>query len=302
MPGSTLSVILQNYNDGATIGEAIEAILNQSFKPTELILVDDGSTDNSVEIIERYAKKDSTIRFLRNERNMGLWAAAYRALEAASGDYLYSASSNDKILPGFFEKSMSLLQQYPQAGLSCSDFFFLFPDSTLVRDPQRSFTATPCYFSPEELISRMSAKRFYVPHGCGVVWKRSSLSKAGNFNAQLGSAGDWFAIHIMAFRDGICYVPEALAVNRSMPDSYSARHGRQPLLQRKIYRYGHSLLKAPEYRDVYDAFQKSGAVLAFFGGTYAAILRTLLAHPEYWKRLFPLLFKRVLKKMRKMIF
>src|SRR4051812_18986927 len=102
--GPTLSVVHANYNHGKYISRAIEAIVSQSRPPDEYIILDDGSTDNSVEIIERYAARYPYIQVVKNERNLGLMANTPRLLGMAKSDYLYTAASDDHILPGFFEK------------------------------------------------------------------------------------------------------------------------------------------------------------------------------------------------------
>ncbi len=116
-----LSIVLLNYNHARYIGEALQAILGQSYKPWEVIIVDDASTDNSIDVIEKFIRRDPTVRLLKNEHNMGVERSANRGLEYASGDYIFSAAADDKILPGLFEKSIRMLALYPQAGLCCSD-------------------------------------------------------------------------------------------------------------------------------------------------------------------------------------
>ncbi len=119
-----LSVIMPNYNHGSYITEALEAVVRQSFTPFEFIICDDGSTDNSVEIIQEFADRYPFIRFVKNEKNLGALTTSGRLFELAKGDYIYPAAADDKILPGFFEKSMRLLVEYPQAAI-CSTLSFI---------------------------------------------------------------------------------------------------------------------------------------------------------------------------------
>ena len=115
----TLSVLFPNYNHARFLPESLGAFLAQSYRPVEIIIIDDASTDNSVEVIETFARREPRLRLIRNERNMGVVPNMNRLVEMASGDYVYLSAADDKVLPGFFEKSMALLSQYPQAGL-CS--------------------------------------------------------------------------------------------------------------------------------------------------------------------------------------
>ena len=67
-----ISVIMSVYNASKFLNEAIESILNQTYKNFEFIIIDDGSTDNSTQIIEKYKKIDERIVFIENEKNVGL--------------------------------------------------------------------------------------------------------------------------------------------------------------------------------------------------------------------------------------
>ena len=116
MSSPTLSVVMGNYNHSRYLVESIPAILNQSFRPKELIIIDDASTDNSVEIIEGFAKKDPIIRFYKNEKNLGNAATYIKAYELITGDYFNLAAADDLVLPGLFEKTMAMLAKYPNAG------------------------------------------------------------------------------------------------------------------------------------------------------------------------------------------
>jgi len=78
MPEPTLTAGFPNYNHSHYLPQAIEAILSQSRPPDEFIIVDDASTDNSVEIIESYARQDSRLRLVRHEHNQGAVASLDR--------------------------------------------------------------------------------------------------------------------------------------------------------------------------------------------------------------------------------
>ena len=119
MTTPTLSVIMGNYNHAHYLVESISAILNQSFRPIEFIIIDDASTDNSVEIIEGFAKKDPRIRFFKNDKNLGNAPTYTRAYELMRGDYFILTAADDRVLPGLFEKSMAMLAKFPSAGF-CS--------------------------------------------------------------------------------------------------------------------------------------------------------------------------------------
>ena len=289
MSKPTLSVIMGNYNHAQYIGEALESILAQSFRPQEVVVIDDGSTDNSIQVIEAFTKRDSIVHLLRNERNMGVVPTVNRGLEHATGDYIYSAAADDRILPGLFEISMKLLAKYPQAGLCCSDPAYFDERTSAISEIQLFLSDKPTYFTPTEWFELIRRKRAWVAGHTSVV-KRAALLEAGGMLPELRWHCDWFALLVISFRYGVCYIPESLAVMRISPSSYSASGGRQWAAQKRVLIYLLHLLKSPGYRDVLLLFQQSGIMSCFC----SKILRVLLSKPEHWDYLSPLLIARVL--------
>src|SRR5882762_3451884 len=149
----SLSVILPNYNHGKLLPVAVEAILNQSAQPTEIIIIDDGSTDNSVEVIKGLASRSSIIKLHQNERNRGVSYTVARGIDLSSGDYVFFPAADDEILPGFFEKSLGLLAQYPQAGLSCTIGDWREMESGLNWHMGVGLADKPSYLSPADMIA-----------------------------------------------------------------------------------------------------------------------------------------------------
>lgn len=107
------SVLIPSYNHAAYIGDAIESILGQSLTDFELIIVDDGSTDNSWDIIENYARSDSRIVAIRQE-NQGPAAAGNRALRLAKGDFIAFHTSDDRSGSTRLEKQVCFLNAHAE--------------------------------------------------------------------------------------------------------------------------------------------------------------------------------------------
>lgn len=105
----SVSVIMTSYNHEAYVSEAIKSILNQTVSYFELIIIDDASTDKSVDIIKKTANTDSRITSLFHEKNRGISKTLNEALELSLGDYIAIASSDDLWLPDKLEKQLEIL-------------------------------------------------------------------------------------------------------------------------------------------------------------------------------------------------
>ena len=114
-----ISVIMPAYNSEKYIAEAIESILSQTFTDFEFIIIDDGSTDRTVEIISRY--NDSRIRFYQNENNMGVAATLNRGLDLATGEYIARMDSDDISLPDRFKKQIEYLEKRKEVAVCGTD-------------------------------------------------------------------------------------------------------------------------------------------------------------------------------------
>jgi glycosyltransferase involved in cell wall biosynthesis len=112
-----ISVIFPAYNAEAYIAEAIESILNQTFTDFELIILNDGSTDSTPDIIKKYADSDRRIVFVDNKKNRGLIAVLNQGLDMARGEYIARMDSDDISLPARFEKQVAYLDQNPDVGV-----------------------------------------------------------------------------------------------------------------------------------------------------------------------------------------
>jgi glycosyltransferase involved in cell wall biosynthesis len=215
----TLSVVMCNYNHGHYIQEALEAILSQSFPPSEVIVIDDGSTDNSVHVIEGIAEKNPTVRFYRNVENEGAWHSSNKGAKIATGEYIYFCAADDRVCPGFFEKSVKILNQNPQAGL-CSALLKIIGkdgnDEMWAKTPVIS--STECFLPPDQ-VRRTLLKHGFWFTGHTAIFRRDymllRMNDADVWDPGLYQFADHIVTMIVATKHGACFIPEILATWRS---------------------------------------------------------------------------------------
>lgn len=123
-----VSVVMANYNNARFLPESIESVLFQTYTNIEFFIVDDGSKDESIEIIERYQAKDSRIRFIRNGKNLGQSRARNKAIGMATGRYVAIVDSDDICLPERLEKQVLFMESNPEIGVLGTGFYVFTTD------------------------------------------------------------------------------------------------------------------------------------------------------------------------------
>lgn len=220
----TLSVVLPNYNHAKFIGRALAALLGQERAADEIIVIDDGSTDDSVAVIERVAATAPTIRLLRNPGNVGVIPTLQRGLEAARGEYVYFAASDDWIFPGFFALALRRLEADPDMGLFCGEAMLIDGASN------RPFAVRPAV-RPRLRAGRIEAATAqqllrstdnWILTG-SAIFRRDCVTWAGGFDARLGSFADGFVARKVALKFGFLFEPEIVASWVVFPDSVSRK-------------------------------------------------------------------------------
>lgn len=272
MPHPTLSIGIANYNHAEVLPAALDSILQQSWQDFELILIDDASTDNSLEILRNYAQRYPSIRLIENKRNQGILPNIPTLLSLATGEFYYAAAADDFILPGFLEKTISLLSRYPSAGL-CSTLYYVTDREGKNRDlpfPDPFGSQQPDYHFGPEVIRRHFETRMPWIQGNTVIYRKAALIGVGGFRPELRSFCDGFVQHVIALRHGACFIPEPLAVCRLMPGSYSQSISINPATSRSIRDEAwrcmtevHRDLFPPEYIRRWRSRWDSDAMMAF---------------------------------------
>jgi glycosyltransferase involved in cell wall biosynthesis len=178
-----ISVVLPTYNRAALLGRSIRSVLGQSYRDFELIVIDDGSTDETSVVVDGFS--DPRIRYLPLPRNTGAGAARNVGIRIAKGKFLAFQDSDDEWLPSKLSKQMSAFKSgTAKLGMVYSDMQMILRDGTV------NYFAAPSVLS-DCLIN--PATRFYQVHNLGIqsaVIKREYLDEAGPFNEELPAFED----------------------------------------------------------------------------------------------------------------
>ena len=127
------SVLIANYNNGQYLQEAIDSVLAQTYANWEVVIVDDGSTDNSQEVYDRYAK-DSRFRVFYNGENKGCGYTKHQCVVNARGVYCGYLDPDDALLPNAISDLVGLLQADPKAALGLSRHYVCDEHLTIIHE------------------------------------------------------------------------------------------------------------------------------------------------------------------------
>ncbi|EKE21124.1 MAG: glycosyl transferase family protein [uncultured bacterium] len=127
MNNPKISVVMPNYNCARFLRESIEGVLTQTFIDFEFIIVDDGSTDNSWEIISKQAKKDKRILAIRNENNQRICKTLNKGIGIANGEYIARMDSDDVANPNWLETVLDFMEraENEKVGVCGANFFLI---------------------------------------------------------------------------------------------------------------------------------------------------------------------------------
>ena len=116
-----VSVIMGVYNVGDTLAEAMDSLFSQTFNDFEVIICDDGSKDNTIEVVTSYLNKyPKQIILLKNKKNLGLNYTLNRCLDVATGEYIARMDGDDISVPERFEKQVRFLDEHPEYSIVSS--------------------------------------------------------------------------------------------------------------------------------------------------------------------------------------
>lgn len=207
-----ISVCMPSYNQGNLIGESIESVLNQTYENFELIILDNASTDNSIDVIRSYT--DPRIRLYQNEQNIGCYNNCNKAIEYARGEFIAFLHSDDLYDKNFLEEIVKAYNTNPDKKI------FL---SAIYKMDQLLGTLSPCYpykssgvKTQKEVLIGLAYEN-NIGNGISVVIHKDCINKVGGFNSEFSYAADYDLFMRLANEYEFVYINKALAYYRLHP-------------------------------------------------------------------------------------
>ena len=192
-----ISVVLPTYNGSKYIARAIDSIINQTESDWELIIVNDCSTDNTLEIISNYANSDKRIKIINNFNNMKLPASLNIGFKQATGKYLTWTSDDNMYKPNAFSVMSEFLKKHDDVDFVSCDMDWVNED--LIKYAQHSNWADRT--SPLTLA-------FICNIGACFMYKNTIVNMVGNYSEEMFCAEDWDYWCRIAIQKNMAYLNE----------------------------------------------------------------------------------------------
>jgi len=195
-PGPLVSIVIPAYNHASYLAEAIESVLGQRYRDVELLVLDDGSHDGTVEVLERYTRRC----LWDTHPNMGQSATLNKGWAKARGSILGYLSADDVLLPDAVGTLVARLAADPGAVLAYPDYELIDRSSRPIRQVR-----APDFDYREMVV------RFACPPGPGALFRRSALEAAGPWDSRFRMAPDYDFWLRLGLHGRFTRVPEVLA-------------------------------------------------------------------------------------------
>ena len=272
-----VSVVMPAYNVAWCIGRAVDSVLAQDFRPCELIVVNDGSTDGTGALLEGYGAAITVI----NQENRGMSAARNAGIRRARGTYVAFLDADDWWLAGKLSRQVELMHGRPEIGFS----------STTVRvedDDGRLLNLWRCPNGSTEILATLFAENAAIAGGCSaVIARRDLLDRVGLFDESLRGFEDPDLWMRLAAVSGYACIDETLAVILRRKQSVSRNLDSMRVAALRSMRKNRALpppgLRGRFWRGclagVYTDYAKPAYRAGRLGLAYADTLRALMLSP-----------------------
>ncbi len=216
-----VSVLVANYNYAKYIGQAIESVLQQTYQNFEVIVCDDGSTDNSREVVQGRASRDPRVKLIAKE-NGGIASALNATYAASRGEVICLLDADDVFLPEKLEKVVQAFRGAPQAGECIHRIVKMHGDGRTFSYPRPPFLVSG-WVATEAL--RTGSRVRNLPPASGLSFRRPAADLLFPLSTELRRMVDAYLSHAAQFFTEICAVEGELSQQRIHEDNVTSGSG-----------------------------------------------------------------------------
>lgn len=218
MDNAEVSICIPVYNAEKYIKETIESILSQSFENFELIIFDNNSTDNTVNIIKTF--NDKRIKLYKNDINLGMVKNWNECVKKINGKYIHFVCSDDILYKDCIKEKINLIKQH-------SDVVMVVSNTDIINsDGRKIFTRKFCkktkILSGEKIAKKSFRTRNLFGEPSNVLFKNLTKEKIGYFNEKLSYTPDWEYWLRLTKHGNVAFIAKALTKYRVLPTSGTA--------------------------------------------------------------------------------
>lgn len=208
------------YNGSSFLDQCIESVLKQTFTDFEFLIVDDTSTDSSLEMIFSWARKDSRISVIKNNSNIGLTKSLNKAIEMAKGEYIARIDADDLCYPERLERQVAFLESNPNCVLVGS--------WAEIIDDKNNVLRTVKY--PTESVDIKEDLIKYNPFfHSSIMVRKDALSTVGSYNENFRFAQDYELYFRLAQKYDLANIPSVLIKYREIKNSITGSKNRKQI-------------------------------------------------------------------------
>jgi len=263
-----VSIVLPNYNYARYLDERIQSLLNQTYTDFELIILDDASQDNSIEVIEKYTA-DPRVKTRYFSENSGLPYKRWNdGADMAQGEYLLIAGADDSCHPTLLEKLVEKLDNHPNVGLSFCQSWIIDSEGKRLSSMKKWTNDLNKKRWNQDFIDAGKNEMQYlifkntIPNASAVLMRRNVFIEAGKFDVQMRLGADWLLWVKMLEISDIAFLADPLNYFRHHEGTVRSKEFKSALSVEESYQVHQYMITNPNLNLSKEIIDKGSDMLA----------------------------------------
>ena len=223
----TVAIVVPNYNHAAYLPHSLASIAAQTRAPDQVLIIDDASTDNSLDVIGEFISRHPSWKLIKHGERLGVFAGQNEALNSLQTDWISFLGADDMLHPTYLEKGMRGAAEPGTPDLICGCIKIIGDVGRSNLRPILLPSLQPRYIPPDEVRRLLEIGDNYFA-GVVMLYRRQAVLDSGGFDKTLESLSDGVLMRQLAIRSGFYFVPEILGYWRLIGTNYSTTRVTRP--------------------------------------------------------------------------